>query len=256
MEIDWFTVIAQIANFLILVWLLKRFLYKPVLNAIDEREKKIASQLEDATMKKAEAIKEQELFRQKNEEFDRDRTSKMDEVYARANSEKQRLFQEVREESSALRSKLEESLIQQKQDLESSFKRKAKEEVFAIASKTLSDLANADLEEQVIKVFINKIKNLNKEEEAKLVEALNNDNNASILIKSVFELSENSRQELEQAIQNVAKNESEFQYLLLAELVSGIVLETASFQLEWNIESYLDTLQKDSFTKKNKHAID
>src|SRR5690625_5534192 len=97
----------------------------------------------------------------------------MDEVYARANSEKQRLFQEVREESSALRSKLEESLIQQKQDLESSFKRKAKEEVFAIASKTLSDLANADLEEQVIKVFINKIKNLNKEEEVKLVEALN-----------------------------------------------------------------------------------
>jgi len=255
MEIDWFTVIAQIANFLILVWLLKRFLYKPVLNAIDEREKKIASQLEDAAMKKAEAIKEQELFRQKNEEFDRDRTSKMDEVYARANSEKQRLFQEVREESSALRSKLEESLIQQKQDLESSFKRKAKEEVFAIASKTLSDLANADLEEQVIKVFINKIKNLNKEEEVKLVEALN-DNNAPILIKSVFELSEKSRQELEQAIQNVAKNESEFQYLLLAELVSGIVLETASFQLEWNIESYLDTLQKDSFTKKNKHAID
>src|SRR5690625_3623681 len=105
MKIDWFTVIAQIVNFLILVWLLKRFLYKPVLNAIDEREKKIASQLEDAAMKKAEAIKEQELFRQKNEEFDRDRTSKMDEVYARANSEKQRLFQEVREESSALRSK-------------------------------------------------------------------------------------------------------------------------------------------------------
>ena len=40
MEINWFTVIAQVINFLILVWLLKRFLYKPVLNAIAEREKK------------------------------------------------------------------------------------------------------------------------------------------------------------------------------------------------------------------------
>jgi F-type H+-transporting ATPase subunit b len=39
MLIDWFTVAAQAINFLILVWLLKRFLYKPVLNAVDAREK-------------------------------------------------------------------------------------------------------------------------------------------------------------------------------------------------------------------------
>src|SRR5690554_5968963 len=254
MEIDWFTVIAQIVNFLILVWLLKRFLYKPVLNAIDEREKKIASQLEDAETKKAEAKKEHNLFRQKNEDFERERTAKMEEVYERANSEKQRLFQEAREESSALRSKLEDSLKQQKQDLENSFKRKAKEEVFAIASKTLSDLANADLEEQVIKVFINKIKNLSKEEETRLAEALK-DSNTPILIKSVFELTQKSKQELEKAIQAIARNKSEFQYLLVPDLVSGIVLEAASFQLEWNIESYLEALQKESFTKKNKHEI-
>src|SRR5690625_566874 len=115
MKIDWFTVIAQIVNFLILVWLLKRFLYKPVLNAIDEREKRIASQLEEAAMKKEEAKKEHDLFRQKNEVFDSERTSKMDEVYEKVNSEKQRLFEEVRKESSMLRTKLEDSLKQQKQ---------------------------------------------------------------------------------------------------------------------------------------------
>ena len=54
MKINWFTVIAQVINFLILVWLMKRYLYKPVLNAIDEREKKIAAQLADAEAKKAE----------------------------------------------------------------------------------------------------------------------------------------------------------------------------------------------------------
>ena len=45
MLINWFTVCAQAINFLILVWLLKRFLYKPILHAIDEREKGIAAQL-------------------------------------------------------------------------------------------------------------------------------------------------------------------------------------------------------------------
>ena len=39
MLIDWFTICAQALNFLILVWLMKRFLYKPILHAIDEREK-------------------------------------------------------------------------------------------------------------------------------------------------------------------------------------------------------------------------
>ena len=52
MPIDWFTVLVQAINFLILVWLLKRFLYKPILHAIDEREKGIATQLADVEAKK------------------------------------------------------------------------------------------------------------------------------------------------------------------------------------------------------------
>ena len=57
MLINPFTVLAQLVNFLILVWLLKRFLYKPILHAIDEREKGIAAQLAQAEGKVAEAQK-------------------------------------------------------------------------------------------------------------------------------------------------------------------------------------------------------
>ena len=69
MLIDWFTVGAQALNFLILVWLMKRFLYKPILNAIDAREKRIAAELADADAKKAEAQKERDEFQSKNEEI-------------------------------------------------------------------------------------------------------------------------------------------------------------------------------------------
>lgn len=57
MLIDWFTVAAQAVNFLVLVWLLKRFLYKPILGAMDAREQRIASQLRQAEAEKAEAKK-------------------------------------------------------------------------------------------------------------------------------------------------------------------------------------------------------
>ncbi len=75
MPIDWFTVVAQAFNFLILVWLLKRFLYKPILHAIDEREKGIAAQLAEADAKKAEAQEERNDFQHKNEAFDQERTA-------------------------------------------------------------------------------------------------------------------------------------------------------------------------------------
>ena len=53
MLIDWFTVGAQALNFLVLVWLLKRFLYQPILDAIDAREKRIAKELADFFEKRA-----------------------------------------------------------------------------------------------------------------------------------------------------------------------------------------------------------
>ncbi len=55
MQINWFTVVAQIINFLVLVWLMKKYLYKPILDAVDEREKKIAAELKDAKSKMTEA---------------------------------------------------------------------------------------------------------------------------------------------------------------------------------------------------------
>ena len=66
MHINWFTVIAQLVNFALLVWLMKRFLYAPVLAAIDAREKKITAQLTAAKTQQAEAQTEHEEFTKKN----------------------------------------------------------------------------------------------------------------------------------------------------------------------------------------------
>ena len=71
------------------MWLLRRFLYKPILKAIDDREKNIAAQLKDAEAKKAEAKKEQDEFRQKNEEFDKQKNELMSKAVAETDVERQ-----------------------------------------------------------------------------------------------------------------------------------------------------------------------
>lgn len=248
MEINWFTVIAQIVNFLILVWLLKRFLYKPVLKAIDDREQKVAAKLKDAEIKNAEAEKDKVLFRQKNEAFDQERSAKMNEVHEQINAEKERLFEDVRQQSTALRSKFEESFKQRQQEIIDGLKRKTKDEVFAIAGKTLQDLANTNLEDQVIQVFLKKIDSLDELKTSQFRDALN-ESEAPIVIKSVFDLSANSKQQLEKAIQKIAAKQIDFTYKLESELLSGIEVDTASFKLSWNIESYLDAFNTDSLIK-------
>jgi F-type H+-transporting ATPase subunit b len=96
MLIDWFTVGAQALNFLILVWLMKRFLYKPILNAIDAREEKIAAELADADAKKTEAQKQRDEFQHKNAEFDQQRAAFLTKATDEANAERERLLDEAR----------------------------------------------------------------------------------------------------------------------------------------------------------------
>ena len=102
MLINWFTVCAQAINFLILVWLLKRFLYKPILHAIDEREKGIAAQLASAEAKTAEAQKDRDDFQHKNEAFDKERAALLKKATDDASAERQRLLDEAKKDADDL----------------------------------------------------------------------------------------------------------------------------------------------------------
>ena len=151
MLIDWFTVGAQALNFLILVWLMKRFLYKPILQAIDTREKLIAKEIADADAKKAEAQKEHEEFQHKNDEFDKQRTALLDKATGEAKAERQRLLDEARKAADALSAKRQETLKSDAHNLNLAISRRTQQEVFAIARKTLKDLATTGLEDGLVK---------------------------------------------------------------------------------------------------------
>ena len=160
MIIDWFTVGAQALNFLILVWLMKRFLYKPILHAIDEREKRIATELADADAKKAEAQKERDEFQHKNEEFEQQRAALLSKAADEAKAERQRLLDEARKESDALRARWQEALRNEQLSLSAELTRRTQEEVFAITRKTLADLATTSLEERLSEVFIRRLREM------------------------------------------------------------------------------------------------
>ncbi len=244
MLIDWFTVIAQAVNFLILVWLMKRFLYKPILNALDAREKRIAAELADANERKAEATKEREEFKRKNDDFDRQRTVLLNKATEEAAAERRRLLDQVRKDADGLRTKRQDMLASEYQSLHEEFARRTQAEVFAIARKTLADLAGASLEERMIDVFVDRLYKLDSDEKERLA-ALLKSPAIPVIARSAFELAPAQRASIEGAVKSTFATETPVRFENVPDLVSGIELIMQGQKVAWSIADYLASLERD-----------
>ena len=242
MLIDWFTVGAQALNFLILVWLMKHFLYKPILNAIDAREKKIAAELADADAKKAEAKKERDEFQHKNEEFDQQRAALLSKATDEANAERQRLLDEAGKTADALTTTRQEARANEARQLEQSISRRAQDEVFAIARKTLTDLSTASLEGQMAEVFSRQIRAMNGQGKIGLGEALKTASDPA-LVRSAFDLPAEQRATIQNALNVAFSADIHLRYETAPDLVSGIELTTNGQKVAWSISDYLASLE-------------
>ena len=243
MLIDWFTVSAQVVNFLILVWLLKRFLYKPILRAIDAREQRIAKELADADTKKTEAQKEREKFQKKNEEFDQQREELLSKAKAEAKAERQRLLNAAGQAADALRAKRQDALKREQQSLNDEITRRTREEVFAIARKTLTDLAGTTLEERMSEVFTRRLRELNKEEKEGLAKALKT-SSGPVLVRSAFELPSEQQSAIQHALQETFTAETQVRFETAPDVISGIELTANGRKVAWNTADYLASLEK------------
>jgi F-type H+-transporting ATPase subunit b len=256
MLIDWFTVGAQGVNFLILVWLLRRFLYKPVLAAIDAREKKVAAKLGDATAQEAKAQAEREDLRKRNEAFDRERESLLLKATDEATAERQRLIESARQDSQQLRVKLTQALANERAELGHQLSMQTQAEVFAVARKTLADLSGASLEDRMIEVFIARLRALPDKQRLVLTGAgvdgptpgamIHADPPArAALVRSAFECPPAGRAKVESAIRECLGADVEIRFETSPEFVCGIELTVDGVKLAWSVADYLSSLAQD-----------
>src|SRR5450631_430776 len=242
MLIDWFTVGAQALNFIILVWLLKRFLYKPILTAVDAREKRIAAELASADAKMAEAHKARNEFQHKNEAFDKQRAALLSKATDEANAERQRLLDDARKAADALSAKRQEALQSDANNLNQAIRRRIQQEVFAIARKALTDLATTSLEERMSDVFIRRLRTMDGKAKEGLGQALKTAS-APALVRSAFDLPAAQRAAIQNALNETFSAEIHVRFETAPDLVSGIELSTDGQKTAWSIADYLASLE-------------
>jgi len=242
MLIDWFTVVAQVVNFLILVWLLKRFLYRPILKAIEEREEKIRSRLSEAEVQKEQAEEEREAYYQQKKELEEQRGELLEEAHQEAREERRKLLEEARAESEELRARLRRSIREEYETLYQDLKARLQDEVFALARKVLDDLASASLEKHVADTFLRRLRETEADQQADLA-AMLRESGGQALIKSAFGLPAEQREKLEEALAEMAGRRVHLRFEEDPGKIGGVELTAGGYKLAWSIADYLQAFE-------------
>ena len=242
MLINWFTVLAQIVNFLILVVLLKFLLYDRIIKAMDEREAKIRSRLNEAKAKAKEAEQEADTFRLKNQKFEDTREAMLAQAKQDAEAHRKELTEQARHAATSLKSAWQDAIQREKATFIQNLKTSTGTQVYAIARKALSDIADADLEDRTIQIFLSAIRGIDKKKRDALVGSIKTAGD-EVLIRSAFELSPAQRQKVTRALHKHFSDAITVHYETRSELIMGIELKVQGHKIAWTLQDYLDGLE-------------
>lgn len=237
MLIDWFTVGAQAVNFLILAWLLKRFLYGPIMKAMQERQKRLAEELAHARTSREEASRRAEDLLRRREELELKAEGLLG--VARSEAEQQReqwlaeAQAEVRERSRAWM----EGVERERAGLSDRLRTRMAEQVVHLSEKILRDLAGEELEARVVDGFLSRLARSN----------LDGGIEGHVVVRTGFSLEEDAVSRLKARVREFYPKCSGVEVGHDDALGFGVVMVANDTKWEWNLASYLDDVEEAVF---------
>jgi F-type H+-transporting ATPase subunit b len=238
MLIDWFTVCAQIVNFLILVWLLKKFLYGRILRAIDERESRIAARLAEAGVMEKQAGDQLALYQAKLQDFEQTHESMLAQARVEADTQRAELLDKAREEVHSLETKWQEDLERERHAFVLDLRRRVALEILTIVRRTVADLTGTDVQQCAIRVFLERFRSLDSDGRKRFAQG-------ELSIRSPFELSEATRAEIQRTMEKELEKPVNLRFERAPEMGLGLELRGNGWRVGWNSESYLEALEED-----------
>ncbi|MCF8033432.1 MAG: F0F1 ATP synthase subunit delta [Desulfarculaceae bacterium] len=242
MLIDWFTVAAQVVNFLILVWLLKHFLYDRIVKAIDQREAAIATRFTEAEAREESAAREKRELAQRRLELEEQSGAMLAEAKTQAGQRRQELVDQAKQEVEGQRNNWREALERDRQALAADLARLAGQGAAGMARRVLTDLAGAEADRQSARVFLDKLAALEGEERRELTEALGQAE--SLEVRAAFDLDQEQRARIGQALAELLGREPDLEFSQDPDLILGLEIRLPGRKLAWSLDEYLREMEE------------
>ncbi|WP_169981394.1 F0F1 ATP synthase subunit B [Tautonia rosea] len=239
-----FTVVAQVVNFLILVVLLRHFLYGRIIEAMDLRKQQIASRWDEAGKRQQAAKEETERYRHRLQELNERGDEILDDARKDAGRRREELIREARCEAEQLRLQWRHALRQDQEGFLDELRRRATEGACSIARRVLADLADAELERQIFNSFISRLKSLDEHHQERLRVSLGNPEQI-LNVRSAFNVPDDLRQALSDWLHDEFGVEFQLRYEIDPRLICGVELNTDGHKLAWDVSDSLDEIQQE-----------
>ncbi len=234
--------IAQIVNFIILLVVLRLLLYRPILNAMDERERRIAQRIASAEETRAKAEEIEADYIEKRSKIEREKDAILAEARDKAKERAGQMLTEAREEIERKKGQWLETLHRDRDNFVKTLDREASTRVLATSEKALRDLADEGLNSRIAGKFVGRLKGLPEGEIAEFRSALR-DSGGKLALISAFELDEQSMKNLAISIKE-RFGEIAIDWQIDSGKIGGIELRAGGKKLEWSIEDYIDELKE------------
>lgn len=241
MLIDWFTVAAQAVNFIILMALLKVFLYDKIVKAMKQREQHIQDRLEEANKEREEAKEQKLQYEAEQRELEQKKEDLIKSAKDEAQKRRDELIEQARRDAQALRSDLEDAVRQESASLVQTFREEASRLCLKLARRSMAAMADVDLHEQAASVFRKVLAEADEQTIARLREATREEGGTARVLSAV-ELPGSAQSDVTRAVQELLGEDTDVQYAVDEDLVLGLELRCGGRSLGWSVRDYLDSV--------------
>lgn len=244
MTIDTFTYVAQLINFLVLVWLLKHFLYGPVTRAMQDREARMAARVEEVQAAKSEAERTTAEYRQRLAELERTREQLLAQAAREIEEWKQQHLQQARAAVDKTRQEWYRGLQRERDAFLRDLRERAGRQVHDMSRDVLRKLADVSLERTIIDSFLGRIRQLAEDDHHALRRAIEADH-AVILVETGFDLSEEGEARIRRMLAESLTGDADLEFRVDPSLICGIELKAGGFKIAWSVRETLETLEEE-----------
>jgi len=193
------TFVLEVINFLILVWILRRFLYRPVVAVIEARRQTIAASLDDAAAREARAEALERQYADRLSAWEAEKRQAREQWLADLNNEKGRLMEAFRIGLEAERQQADVLMRRQLSARQADLEQQAIELGGRFAARLLERLASPELEARLLDVFIEDLSRVPEERWQAVTTAARDDAGQARLL-SAFPLDDRQRGDVQQAV--------------------------------------------------------
>lgn len=245
MQIDAFTFAAQVVNFLVLVLLLRRFLYRPVLRVMDRREERIAGRIEEARRKLVEAEEMASDYRHRLIHLEQDREEMMEAARREAEESRREWIREARREVRKMQDRWRESVDEERAAYLRELRQATGERLVALLGRVLEDLSTQSLPEQVAGRFLERLAGLDPEERARLQAYGKEAGAVPVEVRTSFDPGDTLKQELPELLDEAFGRQMNYRWEQTERPRMGLEVRAGGWKLAWNLDAYLDHFQED-----------